>query len=192
VDVPIDFMKPIPIQGKAVITSNVTNIDAKFSYDKDANVALKFIVPKHSLLKNFDKNIQWSAISPLKLNAKINDKLIKTNLKSNKIDADLAMKLSTYTVNGKVKLAGLLTTINAQKNGSMVIKSNVNSMKSLFTTINQFYKVKDMPKVDGKLNIALVVDKKSDISLHLASPKIVYHADRKTRSPPLRQTVSPA
>ena len=179
-DVPIDFMKPLPIHGKAAITSNVANIDAKFSYDKDANVALKFIVPKHSLLKNFDKNIQWSAISPLKLNAKINNELIKVNLKSSKIDADLAMKPSTYTVDGKVKLAGLLTTVNAQKNGSMVIKSNVNSMKSLFTTINQFYKVKDMPKVDGKLNIALIVDKKSDISLHLASPKIVYHADRKT------------
>jgi translocation and assembly module TamB len=90
------------------------------------------------------------------------------------------MKPFEGTVNGKIHLAGLLTTLEGKKNGDIVIQSDVGSFKTLLGTVNQFYTMKELPKVDGKLALSMVVDKNSDVSLELSSPQVIVHADRKT------------
>ena len=48
------------------------------------------------------------------------------------------MKPAAKTVEGKVQIAGLLTTLKAKPNGDIAIKSDVGSFAALLNTVNQF------------------------------------------------------
>jgi len=180
IDVPLNFAKLLPIEGTAKISSNLANVDAKLSYGDNVTLHLKTEVPKNSLLKNLDKNIQWSAISPLNADVAMGKSDIRFTMKSKKIVANMQMEPYAGTMEGSIKLAGLTTTMEGESQGDIIIKSNIGSFKTLLKTVNQFYTVKGLPKVDGKLTISLVVDKKHEASLLINSPQIIYHADRKT------------
>jgi translocation and assembly module TamB len=137
-------------------------------------------IPKNSLLKHFDKNIRWSAISPLKLKARMGEKDIAVSLKSSKITADMKMLPLAGTVDGKIKVAGVTALLEGDKSGTIKLNSNVSSFKTLLGTVNQFYHVEDLPNVEGKLDLSVVITKNGDATLNLNSPKVLYHADRKT------------
>ena len=180
IDVPLNFAKLVPIKGKAVIRSNVANIDADILYGDTVILKAVTKVPNDSLLKNFNKNIRWNAVSPLTANVKMGEKDISASLKSSKIAAEMLMKPFDGTVSGKIRLAGLVTTLDGKADGDIVIKSDVGSFNTLLGTVNEFYRVKDLPKVDGKLDLSLVVNKKQEAALKITSPQVIYHADRKT------------
>ena len=180
VDVPIDFTNLDTLNGKAKISSNVANIDADIFYSKKIKVKVTTTIPKDSLLINFDKNVKYAAISPLVTHLEMDDKNIKVTMKSSKIAADLKMKPAAKTVEGKVQIAGLLTTLKAKPNGDIAIKSDVGSFAALLNTVNQFYTIKDLPKIDGALDLTMLVKKNQDITLNISSPQVIYHADRKT------------
>jgi len=180
IDVPLNFAKPVPIRGKAVIRSNVANVDADLLYGDTVMLKAVSSIPKNSLLKNFDTNIRWKAISPLTTNVKMGEKEITASLKSSKIAADMLMKPFDGTVSGKIGLAGLVTTLKGKADGDIVIKSDVGSFHTLFGTLNEFYAMKELPKVEGKLELSLIVNKKQEAALKIASPRVIYHADRKT------------
>jgi len=91
VDIPIDFEKLDTLKGKAKITSNVANVDADIFYSKRVKVKVTTTIPKDSLLINFDKNVKYSAISPLVTNFEMGDKDIKVTMKSSKLSADMKM-----------------------------------------------------------------------------------------------------
>ncbi len=180
VDVPLNFEKLDPITGKVHLRSNLADVDADISYGKKISVDLLTTVPKDSLLKHLDRNIQWNALSPLKLTAKMDEKNIKATLKSSKLSADMQMYPFQGKVDGTIRLAGLNASLKTDENGDIVIKSDVDSFQTLFGTVNQFYHVEKLPKVEGKLNVAAVIKKNSDATLILRSPTVIYHADRKT------------
>jgi len=180
VDVPLDFENMDSIKGKAKLTSNVVNVDADIFYGKQVKVIAKSVIPKDSLLINFDKNIHFSAISPMVTTFKMGKKDLALTAKSSKISADVLMKPDEKTVDGKINLAGLVSTLNAKPNGNIAIQSDVGSFATLLTTIQQFYTVEDMPKVDGKLDISMLIKKNKDATLTITSPKVIYHTDRKT------------
>jgi translocation and assembly module TamB len=180
IDLPVNFQKPVPIRATAKITSNVANVDADLLYGDDTVVKLHTVVTEKSLLRGIDEHIQWHALTPLDTTVKMGEKDISAMLKAPKVTADMRMKPFEGTVNGKIHLAGLLTTLEGKKNGDIVIQSDVGSFKTLLGTVNQFYTMKELPKVDGKLALSMVVDKNSDVSLELSSPQVIVHADRKT------------
>ncbi len=180
VDMPMDFENLSTLKGEAKITSNVANINADILYSKRVKVKATMTIPKDSLLLNFDKNVKYSAISPMVSIFEMGDKDIKVTMKSSKLAADLKMFPLEKKVNGKIKIAGLLATLNGKPNGDIAIKSDVGSFAALLNTVNQFYTVEGLPKVDGMLNVSLLVKKNKDVTLNIASPKVVYHADRKT------------
>ena len=180
IDVPLNFAKLMPIKGKAKISSNVANVDADILYNDTATLKVVAKIPDDSLLKNFDKNVHWNAISPLTVTAKLGKKDITATLKSSKLSADMNMKPLDGTVKGKVRLAGLVTTLKGKAGGDIVIKSDVGSFSTLLGTVNEFYTVKDLPKVNGKLDLSLIVNKEQEAKLLLSSPQVIYHADRKT------------
>ncbi|BAF72525.1 translocation/assembly module TamB domain-containing protein [Sulfurovum sp. NBC37-1] len=180
IDVPLNFAKLTPIKGKAKISSNVANVDADIVYGDVMTLKAVTKIPDDSLLKNFDKNIHWNAISPLTANAKMSKKDITASLKSSKISATMDMKPADGTVNGKIRLAGLITTMKGKTDGDIVIKSDIGSFSTLLGTVKEFYTVEDLPKVDGKLDLSLVINKKREAALKLTSPQIIYHVDRKT------------
>ena len=180
IDVPLNFEKPVPIKGKAKITSNVANVDADLVYGDTVILKLLTTVTEDSLLKQMDEHIQWQAISPLHATMTMGQKQISAVVRAKKLTADMLMKPFDGTVKGKIHLAGLLTTLEGKKNGDILIKSDVGSFKTLLSTVNEFYKMQSLPKVDGKLALSLKVDKNSNASLTLTSPQVIYHADRKT------------
>ena len=180
IDVPLNFAKLTPIKGKAKISSNVANVDADIVYGDVVTLNAVTKIPDDSLLKNFDKNIHWNAISPLTVNAKMGKKNINASLKSSKISATMDMKPAEGMVNGKIRLAGLTTTMKGKTDGDIVIKSDVGSFSTLLGTVREFYTIEDLPKVDGKLDLSLLINKKREAKLKITSPQVIYHADRKT------------
>jgi translocation and assembly module TamB len=180
VDIPIDFTNISNLKGKAKISSNVANVDADILYGKRVKIRVKTTIPKDSLLMNFDKNVKYSAISPMLTNFEMGDNDIKVTMKSSKLSANLSMLPFEKKVNGKIKIAGLLATLLAKPNGDIVIKTDVGSFNSLLSSVNQFYNIEGLPKVDGALNISMLVDNNKHATLNISSPKVIYHADRKT------------
>ena len=180
IDVPLNFAKLVPIKGKATIRSNLANVDADLNYGDTVTLQVKTDVPKNSLLKNLDKNIQWGAITPLRADVTMGKSDIGLKLTAKKITADMLMKPYDGTVDGTIRLAGLKTTLKGEAGGDILINSDIGSFKTLLKTVNQFYTVKGLPKVDGRLSLSLIVNKQQEASLILNSPQIIYHADRKT------------
>ena len=180
IDVPLNFAKLVPIKGKAKITSNVADLSADLVYDDTVTLDVLTTIPKDSLLKNFDKNVRWSAVSPLKIKARMGEKDIAASLIAPKISADMKMLPFAGTVDGKVRISGVTATLKGDKSGTITLKSDVSSFKTLLGTVNQFYRVDNLPKVEGKLDLSVVLQKSGDAVLHLTSPQVVYHADRKT------------
>ncbi len=180
VDVPLDLSKLTSIKGKAKITSNVANIDADIFYGKELKIVATTVIPKDSLLINFDKNIHFSAISPMVTTFQSDDKEVKLSSKSSKIFANIAIKPYDKKAKGIIKLAGLTAKLDTEANGDLVITNDVDSFATLLHTIEQFYTLENMPKIDGKLNMSMRINQNEEARLTLSSPEIVYHADRKT------------
>ncbi|MCF6207591.1 MAG: translocation/assembly module TamB, partial [Sulfurovum sp.] len=180
VDVPLNFEKLDPIKAKVRIRSNLANLDADVRYGKKATLDVLTTIPQNSLLKNLDKNIQWKAISPMKLHALLDEKQIAATLKSNSVSANMAMLPFDGTVEGKIKLNGMNVTLEGDKSGILILKSHVNSFKDLTRTIEGFYHMSVPPKIEGQLDLLAVLQKNGDMMLQVTSPQVRYQADRNT------------
>ncbi|QOR62663.1 translocation/assembly module TamB domain-containing protein [Sulfurovum sp. ST-21] len=180
IDIPLNFARLIPLSGKVNIISNVANIDADVHYDKIITLKATATLPKKSLLRDLDENIRWDAVSPLVSSVKIGKRDVTATLKSDKLSAEVQVKTHKKTVEGRMELAGLRTTLNGKIGGDMLIQSEVNSFKTLLETASQFYTVTDMPNVEGKLSLSLSVRKTMEALLEINAPQVLYRSDRKT------------
>jgi translocation and assembly module TamB len=180
IDIPLNFQKLVPIHGKATIRSNVANVDADLVYGKLTHLKLNTVVPKDSLLKHYDKKIQWGAVSPLSLDIKLGETDIDILAKSSKISALMKMKPFDGKVTGNIRLAGMTTTLEGEAPGNIVIHSDVDSFRTLMQTVRSFYAVEGLPKMDGKLNLSLIVSEGKEVYLNILSPEVIYYENRTT------------
>jgi len=179
-DVPLDFAKITPIKAKAKIRSNISNIDADITYGETVKVKITSNIPKDSLLKNFDKNVKWSAISPLVINADLGQKDATLKLKSKELSSDIKYMLASGKVDGKIRLGGLITDIKGLAEEKITINTKVHSVESLMNSVKSFYTMEGLPPVEGAFNLSLDIVKLKQANLSLFAPKIIYHADRET------------
>ncbi len=182
IDVPIDFEKVIPLRASAKITSNITNIDAEILYDEKLQAKITSVIPKDSLLKNFDKNIKWGAISPLVIDVNLDEYNALLKLKSKELSTHIKYLLESGQIDGTMNLAGLVTDINGIVAEKMFITTNISSMTSLMTSVKSLYMIEDLPLLEGSLNASVEVLKLEQINLSLTSPKIIYKSEHKTES----------
>jgi len=180
IDAPLNFEKIASVKAKAKIRSNISNIDADINYGKTLQVKITSTIPKDSLLKNFDKNVKWSAISPLVINADLGEKTAILKLKSKALSTDINYGLEKGAVDGKIQLAGLVMKVKGESKEKISIKANVNSMESLMNSVQSLYTMEALPPVEGAINLALDITKLQEADLTLSSPAIIYHADRET------------
>jgi len=180
IDVPLNFEKITPLNATAKITSNITNIDADIIYGETLKAKVTSIIPKDSLLINFDKNVKWNAISPLVINADLGKKDATLNLKSKELASDIKYLLENGKVDGNIRLGGLVTDVKGLAEEKITINAKVDSMESLMTSVKSFYTLEDLPPVEGALNLSVDIMKLKQANLTLSSPKIIYHSDRKT------------
>ncbi len=179
-DVPLDFTKITPVTAKAKITSNISNIDVDVTYGETLQAKVTSNIPADSLLKNFDNNVKWNAINPLVINAELDKEDATLKLKSKELSSDIKYALDKGEVDGTIRLAGLVTHVKGMAKEKITIKSNVNSIASLMSSIQSFYTLEGLPPVEGALNLSVDITKLKQADLSLSSPKIIYHADRET------------
>jgi len=180
IDVPLDFEKITPVQAKASITSNISNIDADIIYGETLQAKITSTIPQDSLLKNFDKNVKWNAISPLVINADLGKEDATLKLQSKELSSDIKYSLDNGKVDGQIRLSGLVTEVKGLAEEKVSIQAKVNSIESLMTSAQSFYTLEGLPPVEGALNLSMDVINLEQIDLSLSSPKIIYHADETT------------
>ena len=180
IDVPLDFAKITPVKAKAKITSNISNIDADITYGETLQAKITSNIPKDSLLKNFDKNVKWNAISPLVINADLGKKAATLKLKSKELSSDINYMLDSGKVDGNIRLGGLVTDVKGLGEEKITINAKVNSMEALMTSVKSFYTIEGLPPVKGALNLSVDIVKLKQVNLTLSSPAIIYQSDRET------------
>jgi len=180
IDVPLDFEKITPVQAKASITSNISNIDAEITYGEKLQAKITSTIPQDSLLKNFDKNVKWNAISPLVINADLGKEDARLKLQSKELSSDIQYSLDSGKVDGQIRLSGLVTEVNGLTEEKISIQAKVNSIESLMTSVQAFYTLEGLPPVEGALNLSMDVINMEQVDISLSSPKIIYHADETT------------
>ena len=180
IDVPVNFEKITPLTAKAKITSNISNIDAEVTYGEAVKAKITSNIPQDSLLKNFDKNVKWNAISPLVIHADLGKKDADLKLSSKALSSDIKYTLDNGNVDGNIKLGGLVTTVKGLAEEKIEIKANINSMEALMSSVQSLYTLEALPPVKGALNLSVDILKLQQVNLSLSSPQINYQADRKT------------
>jgi len=179
IDAPLDLRKITPIKAKARIVSNVANIDADIVYDKTLRLKATSMIPKDSLLRSFDKKIQWNAIDPLMIDATLADKNVTLELKSKALTSNLEYFLDNGKVDGEIKLAGLTTEIKGIAQKKITINAKADSIKSLQDSIRSFY-AEDLPPLEGTLDLSAELTAMRKLRLSLVSPKMIYRPDQNT------------
>jgi len=165
IQAPIDFLKPLPINGKLLVKSNLADIKGKVGYENSFFADLNIVNPKLNI-----KNLNYKALFPLNL-----------KLKANK-DIDIALKNSFLSSNIKYKSNYLdikfkSNSISAKASGDINnIKGDIKS-KDLYKTlkeINKIYKIKNLPKVKGALSLKLNIKDLKRFNILATSNKIEY------------------
>ena len=180
IDMPVNLKKPLPLTLQAKISSDIANLRADLSYGDEVTAKIQGDIPENSLLYNVEKNVRWSAISPVRIDAKMTDKTIEGRLKAPKLSANMKMYPFKGTVEGKVSLAGMAATLQGDKSGRLKLVSDIRSFEDLFGTVKTFYRIGDLPKVEGALHLVTSLDKYGALHAELSSSQVRYHADRKT------------
>ncbi len=180
VKVPLDFAKITPLDADAKITSNLSDIDVNVHYADSIKADVTSIIPKNSLLRNFDKNLHLNVLSPLKLSASVGKEKIDAKLTSRALNSTVHYLPENGNVDGVLQLAGLRMNVRGSTKRDIDIKANVGSVKELLASIKSVYTVPAIPKVEGKIALGLKIKKLKAAELSLSAPHIVYHTDRKS------------
>ena len=181
VDAPIDFKNFSKVQADIKVASNVVNVDAVVGYGKDVSLKGKIDIPKDSLLKTYNQEVKWNALSPLDANVKLAKETLLLKLKAKALSANVKYGLSKGDVNGKVNLSGLVAKISGNTEQKVKIETKINSLSSLGKSIATFYTLEELPLLEGTISTTLVVDKMKTAELSLNASKLIYKADRKTK-----------
>ena len=180
IDIPLDFAQMVPIQARAKITSNITNLDADIMYGEKLQAKITSVLPKDTLLKNFDEKIKWAAINPLVVDVELgeNDAVIK--LKSKELSTHVTYLLDSSTIDGTINLAGLVTDVKGIVDEKIVMKTKISSMNALLSSIKSLYMVEDLPPLQGSLSASVEILKLEQINLSISSSQIIYQSDHET------------
>lgn len=181
IDLPINFEHTGLLNGKVTFTSNVLNLDADVLYDKTLKIQAKTVLPKNSLLKKLNKEVKWSALTPMNVGITMEEENVVVDLSTKVIEGKAKYHLENHNVDGKIKLAGLVTTIGGNANSKMKINTKIISMKALEKSITSLYTLEDFPPLEGSATLTTSITDMKRVDITLVSPKLIYKADRKTK-----------
>jgi translocation and assembly module TamB len=178
---PIDFDNLERLEGKALITSNVLDIDADISYHKYLTLKAKTVLSNNSLLKDFNQELKWDKLMPLDINLKMKEENIFVDLESKKIKGNVKYEVNTKKVKGNLIVAGLRAKIQGSSDEKINIDTKITSMKSLEKSITSLYTLEEFPPLEGSASIATTITSMKHLDIKLDSPELIYKADRKTK-----------
>ena len=183
IDIPIHFDTNTSLVAYAKISSNVLNVDANISYEDILQVKSVSTIPEESLLRSYSKELKWDSLNPIRIDANLIDDSIDAILTAGTLAAKASYALESKKVDGKLTLAGLHADISGIADQNLSIHTKINSMQSLIESLKSIYTFADVPVVNGSADISVEVSELKRVDIVFKSPKIIYHADRKTAHP---------
>jgi len=176
---PLDLQKPLPLTIKPTIRSNIADIDAKVSYDKNLSITATTKFPKNSLLRNYDKALNIDALTPLKSDVRLGDKEVYVALKAPKLDSKITFNPENNDTTGDLTLAGAKFRFSGNARETITLDNTIGSLAALLKQLSTIYAF-DAPPLDGDARIAVELRKLKELTLKLNSNKLSFKADRKT------------
>ncbi len=180
-DAPLDFATLDNINAKVNMISNVVNVDADVDYGKEIDVQANVLIPKESLLKSYNEELKWEAISTIDTNVKLSDERLVVRLDAKAFKTDIEYGLKNNNLKGTVNLGNLVTNISGNVEQTLKVQTNITSMTTLGKDISTLYPLEALPPISGNIDATLLIDRLKTAELTVNAPKLVYKADRKTK-----------
>jgi translocation and assembly module TamB len=180
--VPVDLAKPLPLDAKVTVESNVANLLAKIRYDGKIDAEIVSDFPKKSLLHEALPNLQLTALNPLTLQAVQEEKAWRLGLKSRLVQGEFSYIPPHRKIEGDLLLAGSKIHISGSPDTTIEAEMQTPSVKALMASLNRLYRFK-APKIDGDLRVKLGLKALKDLELELDSKEFIPDSDSRIKSP---------
>jgi len=174
IEAPIKFEKILPLKGNLNIVSNLVNIKGEWSYKDSFNTKAKLKLSDNSLIKKEFKHINTKALFPINLNLITSKDTLKVNLKNSYLNLDTKYIYGKNSIDLKL-LSGKTKVIANGSNKNIKIILKTNSIKRTLQDINRIYEYKNLPNINGILNLKATVKSFKNIQIVLNSPKITVN-----------------
>ncbi len=179
---PIDFAKPLPLQSKVTVRSNLADLDGTLRYDGNLSAKILARFPKKSLLEALLPKLKVQALDPLKLSVKQLGKLWDLKLTSKHIAANFQYATQKDRLQGTISVAGTKIKVEGKPKETIHATLQSPSVKKLIGNLTAIYAI-EIPKLDGDLNLDLKIEKLSRATLELRSKKFVPDDTARIKSP---------
>ena len=179
IHIPLDFANLTPLNTKAKIRSNLVNVDADLLYDKELKILTKTIFPKGSLLREFSKELNFDALSPLQANLTMAEKEVYVDINSKGLTSKVKFDLENKNLDGDLVLGGAKFIFQGNVEKKVTLENSISSLQSLLNQIGTIYAF-DVPPLDGDAKISIVLTDMKDLELKLNSNTLTYGTDKKT------------
>ena len=176
--VPINFNHIEPLNAKLGISSNIVNLSSNIIYNKDIYLQNLLTIPKKSIIRDIDENLNIDILTPLRANVKVADKIV-VNILSQAIKGDIKLDKTTQDLDGTLDIVGSSFYFSGNLDKKIYLKKSIGSIKDIIRQFEKLYKF-EAPPINGDVDLELVLKNKRDIELNLSSKEIRFKADRKT------------
>ena len=178
-DNPIYFDTNKTIKLKAIVSSDMLNIDSDIIYKDRLSVSSNIQIPQNSNLREFQKDVKWDNLSPISTEVNLVDRDIALSLHSPSLRASAYYNNDSTKLSSNIILDRLNLDIRGYTSDNLKINTNIKSIPLVLKSINRVYKLDNIP-LKGGADISVNIEKLKNINMSIKSPKIEYQADRKT------------
>ena len=157
------------------VASNIVDVKATMKLARPYEIFFKAIVPKYSLLKNIDKNINFSELKVFEgevliLHNKYFIKIKNTNRLSVSFEYDIDRKVLE---NGIFILGSDRFKFGHRSFSELEFNSNIIDIQKILNNISRYYNVK-LPNIEGKLDIKILKKANNSLEVRLKTPNLKY------------------
>ena len=135
--------------------------------------------PKDSLLRDFSKELNLDALSPLLTDVTMDKNRLNVDLKSKGLSSKVNYGLEDKNLTGDLVLGGADFRFSGNVEKEVKLENSIGSLQGLIKKINTIYAF-EPPPLDGDMKVSLVLRNMKDVELLLNSNTLTYQADRIT------------
>ena len=180
-ELPIDFKHLSEINASAKILSDIVNVDANLSYNKQLQILATTTLPKTSLLHTMKHILNFNALFPLQSNFLFDKNKIDIQLHAKDISADYIFHTDTGYLQGTMNLGKVKFHGEGELKKKFTLQSSVDSIQTLFSEVQKVMPI-TLPLLDGDAKISLVLNDMKQLDATLSSKNLMYEQEGKMKS----------
>ena len=163
----IDFQNVQNTKTHLNINSNAIDIKADLNLTKDIHSKMQISLAKGSILSEFDKNIKWQNIFPLRADFLLEDNLILLSFQNDRLYYVGEYNLKSDEINSTLDINNhQIVKINGKLNKTIQIDTNISSLAEFQNRLSQFYKFEKQP-IDAEAKVKVQIDKLKSINANI-------------------------